>query len=542
MFYAAELDVYAPGLTGTAPIPAWGISPVGVYDDPVVPESYETIRVSDQGYRTRTTDTPSAAAYPPLLVDAFAIDRAVNLDPTSTLMSASWGRLRLSNANGQFDGIAQSRNSDGRAIRIFRGEKGFDAGRDYYTDPAYSSLVSLFQGIMLPWMVSESSLDIPLRDATYWLDRPLQSATYGGTGGYDGDANVAGLPKPKARGGTSLKPISNIEPVLIDPTNRIYQYNDAPGTVVAISEGGLSGSITFQADTTNLYSGTTNAGQYRTDNSRGLFQLGSSPVRTITADVTGAFPAVGALTQVAAIARYLLVEDCVVPSANIDVATFISVGTTYNYQAGFYWGPQPITGLQAVGEVLNSAGIKLISKRNGNLAPFPIVDPASFTTPVATFNVSNTERIVPVALPSVVSPPTYRVRIGYQRNWRPGIPDLNPTISDARRAFLAAESRFGAWVSTDTSWRRPNDPPPILGGLYDKTAADSVASRLGLVWGVRRRLLAVTLPVSVAAAREIGDAVRITWPADDLRDGKPGLIVGEQFRSVDSSVTLLVLV
>ena len=50
---------------------------------------------------------------------------------------------------------------------------------------------------------------------------------YGGTGGYDGTEELEGVRKPKLRGLAR-----NISPVLIDPVNLIYQYNDGPGQVL----------------------------------------------------------------------------------------------------------------------------------------------------------------------------------------------------------------------------------------------------------------------------------------------------------------------
>ena len=542
MFYAVEIDIYAPAIAGATALPGFMTSPYAAYPDQIIPEAYDTVRASDQGYRTLPSDTPPTAVYAPVLDEAFSIDRAVDLDPNSSGLSAAWGRIRLANSDGRFDTIGASRNADGRAVRIYAGTKAFDATRGLYTHPAYASLIPLFAGLAQPWFLSETALDIPIRDATYWLDRPLQSAIYGGTGGYDGDANVAGLPKPKTRGGTSGNPIQNVEPVLIDPTNRIYQYNDAAGTVLSVSEGGLSTNITFDSNTTNLYSGSTPAGKYRTDNSRGLFQLGSVPVRTITCDVTGQFPGAGVVTSLASIARYLLVEDCAVPSANVYAASFTDAATAYPYLAGFYFGPTPVSGLQAVGSVLASAGWKLSPRRSGALGVFVPRDVSADAT-VASFNESVISKCVPVAPPSSVNPPPLRFRVGYQRNWKPGIPDISPSVTDMnRKAFLATEDRFATWLTSDVSWKRPSDPQPVVGGLLAQADAQAVANRLGALWGTRRRVLAVVVPLSVGLPREIGDVVTVQWPADDLRAGKLGTIVGEQFRSSDGGITIMVLV
>jgi hypothetical protein len=540
-FFVAEIDIYAPGQATTNPDPGYGVDSYGYLGEVDVVDSNETIRVSDAGYRTKPTDTPAVTAYPPLMAEAFAIDRQVNLDPTSDAMSASWGRVRLNNPDGVWDAIVASRNADGRAARVLMGTKTYEAARGLFAHPAYDDLAVVFTGLAQPWFLSETTLDIPLRDATYWLDRPLQSGVYGGGGGYDGNADIAGVPIPKARGGTAGEPIRNVQPVLIDPTNRIYQYNDGPGTVVTLYEKGLGGAITFQANTTNLYSGTTSSGSYRTDNSRGLFQLGATPIGTITADVTGDFPVAGAKSNVFDIARYLLTEDCAVPSTNVSTSTFTAAATAYPYIAGFYWSARQVVGVDAVGEVLASAGAKLISGRGGSLAVFVPRD-VSAETPMAELNTVNAVDCIPSAPPSSVSPPPYRLRVVYKRNWTPGLPDVSAAASDAQKQFLANEFRFGMWSSGGTTYRRPSDPNPVGSGLLLQADAEAVAARLGAVWGPRRRVLAMPVSISLGAARDIGDVVKVTWPADDLRDGKNGIIVGEQFRSIDGTITLMVLV
>jgi hypothetical protein len=542
MFYAVEVDVYAPAIASSPATPGFLTLPALTFDDPVMLESYETVYASDQGYRTLPTDTPAVRVYPPVLAEAFAVDRAVDLDPTSRGMSAAWGRIRLANTDGRFDSLIAGRNADGRAVRIYAGDKVFDATRGIYIDPSNAALTTLFSGLAQNWFLSETSLDIPLRDATYWLERPLQTSIYGGTGGYDGSADVAGLPKPKTRGGTTGNPIQNVTPVLIDPTNRIYQYNDAAGTVVAIAEGGDKTNITFQSNVSNLYSGSTNAGQYRTDNSRGLFQLGSTPVRTITADVTGQFPSAGVQTSLADIARYLLEEDCAVPAVNIDTSSFTATAAAYSYLAGFYFNATPTTCLEAVGFVLQSAGWKLIPLRSGALGVW-VPQVASGSSPVAVLDTTVAQQCTPVSPPRSVTPPPLRLRVAHARNWTPNLPDISSAITDMnRKSFLGTADRIATALNPDTSYRRPTDPAPIGGGLLVQADAQACADRLMALWGPRRRLYSMPVPVSVGIAREIGHQVTVQWPADDLRNGKPGVIVGEQFRSADENMTLVVLV
>jgi hypothetical protein len=340
--------------------------------------------------------------------------------------------------------------------------------------------------------------------------------------------------------------------VLIDPVALIYQYNDAAGTVVNLYEGAAL-TITFSADTTNLYAGSTPAGQYRTDNSRGLFQLGSSPVHAITCDVTGQFPVAGVITKPGTIARYLLTEDLALPIANADTASFASADIRFPYTAGIYFHPSDAaSGATAVSRVLAGFGAKLVTGRTGKLKCFVVRALAGTAAAIAQFDTTNiitkpdgTGGLVPVALPAEVSPPPYRLRCAYAHNYTVQTSDLNTASATAAQLqFVATPDSYGSWSdgSIQLAYARPNDPDPFGGSLLVQADAQAVAEALGALWGVRRRIYDVTLPVEVGMLRDIGDVVRLVYPMDDLRGGKLGQIVGESFRSADDSIVLRVLV
>lgn len=574
-FYAVELTAFLQAGTPATPDNTWLATPylALTMTAAVIADTTAVIRASDTGYRTREADAGGLVTYPPLLDSAFSMSRAINLDPVQSGVGAAWGSLSLANPTGQFDTFAESWNSDGRPIKILYGTKTFDETRGYFTDPAYASLSTAFVGLATPWFLSATQLEVPLRDATYWLDRNLQTTVYAGTGTYEGTADLAGKPKPKARGGTISAPIRNVTPVLVDPTNQIYQYTDGPGTVVTLYEGGAT-VITFQADTANLYVGSTTAGQYRTDNSRGLFQLGSVPQRTITTDITGQFPVAGAITMAGQIARYLLTEDMVLPAENISTATFTAPTTsTASYTlgylstpqlaltltqqpifstdplaavAGVWFGPEDIVdGATAVNRVLSSIGAQLVPARDGTLRMIRLTALAADAMPVARLTPANCVSIVPRALPAGVNPPPFRFRVAYSHNYRVQSSGVSPSAPAAWAQFIAAADRFASYANLAilSLYRRPNDTQPVgAGALLQSGDAQTVANALGALWSTRRRLYDVTLPVSVGLAREIGDVVMLVYPLEDLRGGNLGQIVGEQFASQSSTVTYQVLV
>jgi hypothetical protein len=661
-FFTAEITAFRPGTTTFTFDEGLGVRPASTLSQlPDAQQGTTVITASDLGYRTMSTDPDGVVAYPPILTSAFQVNRQFNLDPTKSNVGASWGTLTLSNADGRFDTIAGQWNSDNRPVIIKYGAKGFDPDRVYYTDPSYADLLPAFIGVATPWFLTDTELQVPLRDASYFTELPLQTTLYGGTGGLEGTANLRGKPKPKARGGTSSAPIRNVSPVLVDPVNLIFQYNDGPGTVVQAYEGG-DPVWTNAGDTSDLYSGSTPPGEYRTDNSRGLFQLGSTPIRTVTLDVTGSFPNAGVVTQAALIARYLLTEDLAVDEADVNTDSFVlpippldgvvsdaagtrpagtltqlSIGAPSNTArdpaigtAGIYYGPDDMPeGPAALDFVLASFGGAIIPDRNGKLkllllrdvSSSPLVfisgnqtfstsggdvyridgelnsfwtplggtetalgvidelgffaqamaydgttvytqdvrdntwhtfDGSTFSGPVPTpvagvpsvsLDTTNLVSLTPQQLPSTVSPPAYRVRVGYAKNYTIMASGVSPSADEAKQQYVAGAGPVATWIdnSVQQNWLRPNDVE-IPTALLEYNDAVAAAGVYGTLWGQRRRLYLAVMPIELALQLDLGEDAKVTWPADDLHGGKNGQIVGEAWKSDDSTITFAVLV
>lgn len=544
-FFVVELDAYAPAVEVPGGGLGHGARAHGVLPGVnSVPASSETVRVSDLGYRTREADAGGLAVYPPLLEEAFALDRAVELDTAASGVSVGWGAIRLANPQGQWDALAARSNSDGRDARILIGTKLYDPQRGIELDPPRASLRPFFAGVSTPWRLSETTLDVPLRDAGYWLERPLQGTLYVGGGGLEGGDDLKGRPKPKTRGGTLANPVLNVAPVLVDPLNRIYQWSDAPGELVALYEAG-GAVFTYAGDVPDLYAGGTPPGGYRTNKARALFQLGSTAVRSITADVTGAFPSGAVPSTALAVAARLFVEDMLLPPALLDAAAFAREDAARPYVAGWHWGPEPVEAQSAANVFLGPLGAKLVPTRGGPLSVLVLRRVAPGNVARVALGTAEIVSLTPVALPPRLQPPPYRFRVGYGRAHAVQTSDLSPRVTDARKSLVAAEYRYAGWFSGDTllAYRRPNDPEPIGGALLRQEDAQRVADELGELWGgAGRSLYSVTVPTTLALDLDIGDEVWVSWPIYGLANGRLGQIVGDTFRSRDAVVSFLVLV
>lgn len=538
-FFVVDAEVSRAGVS-TSSAMGWGSTPWGALSLLSSSEADTgTVRVSDIGYRTESPVIP----YPPLLMDGFSVDARIPLSPAQTGIVYGYGSLSIVNAGRQYDALVNVWNMDARRITIKYGVKIWDDTRGVFIDPISDDLLTVFTGIGGQWELSEFTLDIPLRDASYWLDRPIQRAAYAGTGTYEGDAELKGTLKPKTRGVAFNVPLT-----LIDRVNYIYQYNDARGEVTTLYEGAAT-TITFQANTTDLYSGSTDPGKYRTDNSRGLLQLGSSPAdnAAITADVIGHFPSAAAQTIAANIVRFMLIEDIGLPSDYMDVDTFTTAATDYPYQAGWYWGPNDqIDGATAVGVCLASFGARVVPATSGELKCFVLQAVGISESPVASFGPAQIleSGVKPRPMAADINPPTWRVRCAYQHNYTIQNSGILGSASDTRRQFVQTADRFAVWSNEGISdaYANANDLPPFGGGLTSEADAQEVADRTGALFGTRRYVFDVPLPLVEAVAIEFGDVVTITYPNHALAHGARGRVVGRSFNAADLSMTLTVMI
>lgn len=541
-FIAVEIDCFRPGDTEITLAVATASMPSGAVSlEPYSNESYEVLYASDSGYITKNGDLPMQVLYAPTLNTGWAVDRVCRLEPWANSGAVSWGSIKLIRMDGRYDGISESSSPEGRRIKILRGVKTFDASRGILVNPSYSTLQSVFCGVGNGlWRNNENDLEINIRDASYQGEVPIQTSIYAGTGGYNGTADIKGRPLPFCRGGSASYPIQNISPILIDPTNRIWQYNDSPGTVVNLYERGAT-VFTYAGDTTNLYSGSTAAGQYRTDNSRGLFQLGSTAQGEITADVTGSFPVGGLQNTAVNIARYILTETLSIDSNFIDLGNLIGLNSARPWIAGIYI-TEPVIGMEVVDLCLKSINAWLSPSKSGKLRAVRLQAPGTLNIS-ASYTQNQIIRCTPRVMPELLSPPPYRIRLAHSRRYTTQNTNWAGAATDARKQFVAEEWSYATWVGTDTvtRYRKQNDPPPVETILLVASEAQQVVDELGEIFGTKRSLFDLELPMYLAPRHEIGEEISVGFTGQISSDSR-ALILGDSINSTSPTFTQTVLI
>jgi hypothetical protein len=535
-FFVVEIEASRPGIAET-PAYGWGAAPWGdISLEAMAADETITIRASDLGYHTESP----VSVYAPLLAAGLTIDARVPLSPAQDGIVYGFGTISLINDGHQYDGLMAQWNIDGRTVRVKYGVKTWDDTRGICVDPVSDDLITLFTGVAGSWVLSEFLLTITLRDASYWMDRPLQRSVYAGTGTYEGDAELAGTPKPKTRGKAFNVPLT-----LIDRDNLIYQYNDGPGTVVALYQGAAT-TISFDADTTDLYTGTTAPGDYRTDNSRGLIQLGLEPAdnTALTATVIGHFPSAGEQLIAANIVRYLIAEDMELPSGLLDTATFTTAAADYPYEAGWYWGPDAqVSGDMAAGDCLAAFGAKIAPAVNGALQCIVLKAVTDDEIPAAEYTTASIIDCEPRALPTDINPPPRRIRVAFQHNYTVQQNGILESATASHRQFVQQSDRYAVWTSSanEIAYANATDVAPFGGGLTTEADAQEVANRYGALFGARRWLFDLKLPLVEAVEREFGEVVSVTYPNHAMATSSRVRVLGRSVDTEQLSMTLTVL-
>ena len=532
-------DIEAALAGGTLPVagPAHAEAAHGAEPPAFAPAAgSETIRVSDRGWRGIEGVAGGATPYPPLLIGGPDIERRVALQPGGSDTYA-WGTMRLA-APGLVPGAdLAGRDTAMRRVRIRAGLRGWDASRGIETDPAPGALIDAFLGMALTWQPRADGADVPLRDPSAWLDAPIGIRKFLGTGAAEGPADLAGVPFPMVRGGTIGAPVRSCPAVLVNAAARIYRWTDGAGSLVQVYEDGAP-VYSYSGDVADVFAaGSPGAGAYISSNAQGMFKLGSDPAGAVTVDGAG-----GSGPLLATVLRDLLMSTLGLPAGFLDEGSVLATAGAVPFSGGWAWSGQE-SAREAIRPLLAGLGARLVASRSGGLRLWPLRALSPDARPVARIDPQSaaSASLVPIGAPLV--PPAAAWSVGYGRT-HTTTTTPKPTVSAAERERLAKPYRLASWsdAANLSRYAQASRPDLLETALLASIDAQNLAAAIGALWGVPRQLWQVVQPVGSVLLRDIGDVVWLEWPADGLRAGALGQVVGDGIRASESTASLLILV
>lgn len=440
------------------------------------------------------------------------------------LVRSNKGQITLSNASGDLTGLG-AHDWFGREVKVFLGPKG---GILIQFAQVANLLTTAFSR-------GKKSITINVDDYSRLFDDEIQLNTYAGTGALEGGSELQGKAKPLALGF-----VEQIEPVVVDATNRIYQIHDGSfKSVGTVDDEGVP--LVFDADVADITTATPAAGEFSTSLATGFIKLGSVPDGAITCSAVeghnsstfGYVEDIVGLTKLLAVTFGGLDE-----TSELDSLDFSDL-SSQTARMGEYVTRKKTTIASVLKEFNRSAASWSWLTPNKLLKVGRIEDPDTATVDFTLDGNSaeNNGRDELRFTPWKEDPwetPVHRVFVGYKRYYRTlSESELDASIGLDDRLDLAEEYRFVETlqsVSDAILGQTPRAKPlTILTSLADEADAQTLADEQLALRRVQRRK-GVFSPRVGLIIRGIGDVFTLT--DDRLHDSpKNFVIVGVKNRA-----------
>lgn len=485
--------------------------------------SLETIYpAASLGRSSVPDDTPGNLYVPGKLMPLnFGIKLFDGIEPAPR-GSGGFGAIILPDPDGELDDLVNLA-WDGAALDILRGPP--LARYDTYEVVGRMSTAGL--------LYDQRKKEVRLRDLGDQLTKAeLHGYRYGGSGGADGDAAIAGTVKPYGVGAVP----NNVEPVLVNAVLLLYALScSSIAGVDAVRDGGVPLAFAADhADYATLAAATVPAGNYSTCLAEGFIRLGSKPVFIITVDFRGDADTIlghATPTTMGTIARRVACGRGTIrlTEAQIDSVSFGTFESERAAPVGFYWR-EAISKADALDEIMAGTLGWWAVRLNGKLAIGYMREPTD--APALTIDYPEDFGGEPSQLNTYLAPrrATY---VTWERNYT--IQDasrLASSVASADALIWGQPARLASSVSGFTPSVWPTSAAVAVPGAYrDESDALAEASRQQVLMGVRRERWSIPVPCDPFADL-LGRVVQVNdFPRYGWGSARKFICVGMSFAS-----------
>lgn len=415
-----------------------------------------------------------------------------------------FGVIEFINTDGALDAW-ENYAFDSRSVIIRMGRQGW----------AVSDFGTIFTGTAESIEFNDKTISLRLRDNQYKIDRPIQTAIYAGTGGWDGGTDLEGKPLP-----ICLGEAYNIKPILLDAANLRYQFHDGQvSAVTRVLDAGIA--LTLDNDYANeaaLDAATISAGYYATCLAEGKMKLGSSPSGVVTMDVLG-HASGGYVSTASDLVTHILVDRMGVDSGDLNSASFAAL-ESLTTAALSYYTTDPVSAATVIDDLINSVGGFWGNNRAGEFIVGRFDLPSG--TAVATYTADEILSIEKLA----VNVPYYQADIGYQPLWQlMSETDLAGGVTDADKEFLTQENRRIIVETSSTLTAFPSSQPLQKNTLLASNSdAATEAVRINDTFSVLGKMYRIKIK-STPLQRDINEEIEIVYNRYNMDSGKNFIIV-----------------
>lgn len=422
------------------------------------------LRVSNaaEPFITRPDDTSLASTpYPSRLSRSFSLSAVLfsGLIPGETPRFAG-SEIQIINEGGEFDQWTRY-SFDGRDLTIKAGLRDF-AWSDFGPVAALTLRGATFE---------EDAITLSPRDQSDIFRRVIQQNLYGGMGGADGDASLKGRAKPLGFGAVSNAPL-----LFTDQARLIGQLHDGSiQSVLAVRDQGVALTPgADHADYATLEAAIPAPGSYDTCLALGFVKLGSIPSDNgeVTADFEGDNDG-GYVSTIGSILRRIVTtrlgNQNLADPAGLDAVAFAELESSFPATAQFY-AADAVNAEDVLNALMRSAYGYWFFTRAGQLSVglFTRVEAVDYT-------VSDAELVGGTLRQLEVTPPAWRVQVGWGRVWTVQTDTaLAGSVSADQRQLYGNEYRhavdFNSTVRGRHRFSQPLDWPTLLVNEADAIA------------------------------------------------------------------------
>lgn len=515
--------------------------------DTVTYGGIDTIYLSDHVFITEPTDEPANTPFAPMVENALTYDMSIWRGDTIGVNTASYGAIEITNYSGSLDDLV-NKSLAGRRVVVKAGYEGkiiqpedeyiyededpvFEGseqllveGGDSLNTYPYSNFAIVFDGLMTGVAHDDRGIILTISDNSLLLNKQIITPLYTGAGGLDGDTDLEGVMKPIALG-----KCYNIEPILVDAANLIYQCH--AWSMEAVDKAFDAGvELTFDEDVADITTATPGAGQYSTSLATGHIKLGSTPAGRITADVLGDNED-GYVEQLGDVCQRIGLKL-------YDYLSFVPDDFSDGWNSltdsvGVYIR-DTITVRQLFDSLMNPCAAYWYFDRLGRLS-------ARLIDTTGEINSSVTDELIDTAGMEMIQdiPPAWKITVAYAPVWTVQKEDeLAGAASDAQRQFAANEYRY---VVNENRALRNQYANPIerifYTNLSEKTDAEALLSKFVDLYGQERRIYR-GIVYEASYRNRIGDIVNLSYDRYGVGGEMLVIGIGEDARTGQTSLEL----
>lgn len=424
------------------------------------------------------------------------------------------GEVTLANADGGLDFLAKDYSISGRSIRIYLGQDRSDFSEFGLVQEVFGS----------HFEADDKTLRLRVQSTASLLDTQLQATRYRGTGGQEGDADLASRLLPALFG-----QCFNVTPVLLNRDQWIYQIHDGPIQAIdAVKERGLllTPSGVDVANYEALRALTVAAGEWATCLALGLVKIGlglAGPEGAITMDVRGDLAGGSYNASMGATLFRLATTRARLDGSFLHLPSFGDLPTG---RIGYYAdGSSETTVAQAFDAILGSIGGYYATSRSKLLKVGYARAPDDNDAWRYHYDQNQIFEFEELGREQA---PRFEQGALYGKNWTVMSPsDLSDAVSTVDRERLQAPGLYIRRVAAEVRLR---DRAAVSGGdletfFVERADAETVVERLiSLHRQTRRRFRMVTSRLGYLC--DLTDKARVTYGRHGLEEGRSFLVSG----------------